>query len=157
ERYGVTIVGSEIVGLVPQAALNACSEFYMQIENFSNDVILERRLQAELSKIEPDFEYEGGADAQKPPPPQVLSKSDVKTNVASNVEENIEERIGTDGGLDACGAAAIAGSLASALGKLVCNLMISQKKSSEEEARGVLGQLDQLSEDLRDASVEESK
>src|SRR5215470_9509943 len=68
ERYGVTIVGSEIVGLVPQAALNACSEFYMQIENFSNDVILERRLQAELSKIEPDFEYEGGADAQKPPP-----------------------------------------------------------------------------------------
>jgi len=165
ERYGVTIVGSEIVGLVPQAALNACSEFYMQIENFSNDVILERRLQAELSKIEPDFEYEGGADAHKPPPPQVLSTTnvetnvaaDVKTNVATNAEENVEERIGIDGGLDACGAAAIAGSLASALGKLVCNLMISQKKSSEEEARGVLGQLDQLSEDLRDASVEESK
>src|SRR5262249_503875 len=35
-RYGATITGSEIVGLVPQAALNACSEFYLQIENFSN-------------------------------------------------------------------------------------------------------------------------
>jgi len=35
--------------------------------------------------------------------------------------------------------------------------MIDQKKSSEEEARGVLGQLDQLSADLREASVEESK
>jgi glutamate formiminotransferase len=160
-RYGVTIVGSEIVGLVPQAALNACSEFYLQIENFSNDVILERRLQSELSKIEPDFEYEGDIGAQKPSPPHVLSATKVETNVAAdvgtNVEENVEERVGKDGGLDACGAAAIAGSLASALGKLVCNVMISQKKSPEGEARGVLGQLDQLSEDLRDASVEESK
>ncbi|HEX5086117.1 MAG TPA: cyclodeaminase/cyclohydrolase family protein [Blastocatellia bacterium] len=59
--------------------------------------------------------------------------------------------------LDGCGAAAIAGSLAAALGKLVCNLMIDQKKSSEGEARGVLDQLDQLSADLRDASAEESK
>src|SRR5687767_6500791 len=33
-RYGTAIAGSEIVGLVPQAALNACSEFYLQIENF---------------------------------------------------------------------------------------------------------------------------
>jgi glutamate formiminotransferase len=160
-RYGVTIVGSEVVGLVPQAALNACSEFYLQIENFSNDVILERRLQSELSKIEPDFEYEGDIGAQKPSPPHVLSATKVETNVAAdvgtNVEENVEERVGNDGGLDACGAAAIAGSLASALGKLVCNVMISQKKSPEGEARGVLGQLDQLSEDLRDASVEESK
>jgi formiminotetrahydrofolate cyclodeaminase len=53
------------------------------------------------------------------------------------------------------GAAANAGALAAALGKLVCNLMINQKKSSEEEARSLLGQLDQLSADLRDASAEE--
>src|SRR5262247_4759057 len=44
---------------------------------------------------------------------------------------------------------------AAPLGKLVCNLMINQKKSSEEEARSLLGQLDQLSSDLRDASAEE--
>ncbi|MBO0859321.1 MAG: glutamate formimidoyltransferase [Chloracidobacterium sp.] len=164
-RYGVTIVGSEIVGLVPQAALNACSEFYLQIENFSNDVILERRLQSELSKVEPDFEYEGDIETQIPARPPVLSATNVETNgatdaganVTTNVEENVEVKVGNDTGLDACGAAAIAGSLASALGKLVCTLMITQKKSPEEEAQGVLGQLDQLSDDLRDVSVEESK
>jgi len=160
-RYGATVAGSEIVGLVPQAALNACSEFYLQIENFSNDLILERRLQAELSKIEPKFEYEGDVGALKPSPPAVLSAGNVGTNVGTNdgvnVGTNIEDNVGNDGGLDASAAAAIAGSLAAALGKLVCNLMIDQKKSPEEEARGVLGQLDQLSDDLRDASVEEAK
>jgi glutamate formiminotransferase / 5-formyltetrahydrofolate cyclo-ligase len=33
-RYGVTILESEIVGLVPSAALNAAAEFYLQIEGF---------------------------------------------------------------------------------------------------------------------------
>ena len=40
ERYGVRIVGSEIIGLVPQAALNACADFYLQIENFSEALVL---------------------------------------------------------------------------------------------------------------------
>jgi glutamate formiminotransferase / formiminotetrahydrofolate cyclodeaminase len=44
ERYGVAIVSSEIVGLVPQKALNACCDFYLQLENFSANQILENRL-----------------------------------------------------------------------------------------------------------------
>jgi len=44
ERYGVSIVSSEIVGLVPQKALNACSDFYLRLENFSTNQILENRL-----------------------------------------------------------------------------------------------------------------
>jgi glutamate formiminotransferase/formiminotetrahydrofolate cyclodeaminase len=44
ERYGVSIVSSEIVGLVPQKALNACSDFYLRLENFSLNQILENRL-----------------------------------------------------------------------------------------------------------------
>ena len=32
ERYGVSILESEIVGLVPAAALNAAAEYYLQIE-----------------------------------------------------------------------------------------------------------------------------
>src|SRR5262249_2240776 len=51
-RYGVAIAGSEIVGLVPQAALNASSAYYLQIDNFSEDLILEKRLQAQLSEAE---------------------------------------------------------------------------------------------------------
>ena len=35
ERYGVTILESEIVGLVPSAALMAAAEYYLQIEGFS--------------------------------------------------------------------------------------------------------------------------
>lgn len=44
ERYGVAVVGSEIVGLVPQQALNAAADFYLQLEKFSQDQILEHRL-----------------------------------------------------------------------------------------------------------------
>jgi glutamate formiminotransferase / 5-formyltetrahydrofolate cyclo-ligase len=44
ERYGVAILESEIVGLVPSAALNAAAEFYLQIEGFKADQILEHKL-----------------------------------------------------------------------------------------------------------------
>ena len=33
-RYGVTVTGSEIVGLSPAKALIDCSEYYLKIENF---------------------------------------------------------------------------------------------------------------------------
>ena len=46
ERYGVPVLGSEIVGLVPQGALNAVADFYLRLENFSEDQILEHRLEA---------------------------------------------------------------------------------------------------------------
>ncbi|HYP26405.1 MAG TPA: glutamate formimidoyltransferase [Blastocatellia bacterium] len=45
ERYGVPVVGSEIVGLVPQAALNAAADFYLRLEGFTPEQILEQRLQ----------------------------------------------------------------------------------------------------------------
>ena len=43
-RYGVSILESEIVGLVPSAALTAAAEFYLQIERFGPDQILENKL-----------------------------------------------------------------------------------------------------------------
>jgi glutamate formiminotransferase len=43
-RYGVSILESEIVGLVPSAALNAAAEFYLQIEGFKADQVLENKL-----------------------------------------------------------------------------------------------------------------
>jgi glutamate formiminotransferase len=50
ERYGVPVLGSEIVGLVPQSALNAVADFYLQLENFGESQILEHRLQASLAE-----------------------------------------------------------------------------------------------------------
>jgi glutamate formiminotransferase len=43
-RYGVSILESEIVGLIPSAALNAAAEFYLQIEGFKPEQVLENKL-----------------------------------------------------------------------------------------------------------------
>ena len=44
ERYGVPVVGSEIVGLAPMDSLVDSAEFYLRLENFSRDQVLESRL-----------------------------------------------------------------------------------------------------------------
>jgi len=43
-RYGVTPLSSEIVGLVPKAALEQAAEWFLQVENFDSSLILENRL-----------------------------------------------------------------------------------------------------------------
>src|SRR6267143_933072 len=43
DRYGVPVVGSEIVGLTPMDSLVASAEFYLRLENFSKDQVLERK------------------------------------------------------------------------------------------------------------------
>jgi glutamate formiminotransferase len=44
ERYGVSILETEIVGLIPSAALNAAAEYYLQIAGFNANQILENKL-----------------------------------------------------------------------------------------------------------------
>ena len=44
KRYGVNILGSEVVGLIPQQALVDCAEYYLQLEDFRGDQVLESRL-----------------------------------------------------------------------------------------------------------------
>jgi glutamate formiminotransferase len=43
-RYGVSVLESEIVGLVPAAALTASAAWYLQLDAFDADQILETRL-----------------------------------------------------------------------------------------------------------------
>jgi glutamate formiminotransferase len=43
-RYGVTILESEIVGLVPSAALMSAAEFHLQIAGFKAEQVLENKL-----------------------------------------------------------------------------------------------------------------
>ena len=43
-RYGVNVVGSEVIGTVPMKSLLDVAEYYLQIENFSINQILEKRL-----------------------------------------------------------------------------------------------------------------
>lgn len=46
-RYGVNVVGSEIIGLVPLAALVDTVEYYLRVEDFSIDQVVEARLLGE--------------------------------------------------------------------------------------------------------------
>jgi glutamate formiminotransferase / 5-formyltetrahydrofolate cyclo-ligase len=44
ERYGVSIVGSEIIGNVPLDALIQTAEWYLRIENFDSQQVLEKQI-----------------------------------------------------------------------------------------------------------------
>jgi glutamate formiminotransferase len=43
-RWGVNVIGSEVVGMVPMAALIDAAVYYLGVENFSADQVLESRL-----------------------------------------------------------------------------------------------------------------
>ena len=44
ERYGVQVLESEIVGLVPSAALTQTAEYFLRLDGFSSGQILEKKL-----------------------------------------------------------------------------------------------------------------
>jgi len=44
ERYGVPVVGSEIVGLIPKKALEMSAEYFLRVENFKPELVLENRM-----------------------------------------------------------------------------------------------------------------
>ncbi len=75
ERYGVQVIGSEIVGLIPQKALDMAADFYLRVEDFSPDVILENRLAKVLAEktgegsMAGDCESFAGKVASKDPVP----------------------------------------------------------------------------------------
>jgi glutamate formiminotransferase len=45
KRLGVEIASTEIVGLVPENALDRNAEYFQKLENFSEDKVFEHRLQ----------------------------------------------------------------------------------------------------------------
>lgn len=151
ERYGVMVAGSEIIGLIPQSALNACADFFLRIEDFSEDLILEHRLQKELERA-------GWAwvdQTEKPVEPEVFDEdesSEPGSRTLDGFANEIAESAATpDGG----SVAAYAGALAAALGAMVCNLTISHRQEVKADVESVFDQLDQLGADLR-LAVEEA-
>jgi hypothetical protein len=69
ERYGVPIVGSEVVGLVCQDALIDVAEHALRLENFSREQILENRLARHLGAVEqavPEFLDEVASSSPTP-------------------------------------------------------------------------------------------
>ncbi|UCF92085.1 MAG: glutamate formimidoyltransferase [Desulfobacterales bacterium] len=43
-RFGVPVVGTQIVGTLPQEALIVCAEYFLKLENFNRDQIIENHL-----------------------------------------------------------------------------------------------------------------
>ncbi len=105
DRYGVPIVGSEVVGLVCQDALVDVAEHALRLENFSRDQILENRLGIRRGAAEqavPEFLDEVASSAPTP-----------------------------GGG----SVSALAGALAGALGSMVTRLTVGKKRYAEHEER----------------------
>jgi glutamate formiminotransferase / formiminotetrahydrofolate cyclodeaminase len=50
ERYGVPVASSEIVGFVPQKALDDCAAYWLRLENFSEEQVLGNRLNEAMPK-----------------------------------------------------------------------------------------------------------
>src|ERR1700689_2825510 len=115
ERYGVSIVGSEIVGLIPKRAIELTADFYLQLENFSPAQVFENRIEASLSDVAP---AEG--------PGKLAS-------LALPFLAAVAEPTATPGGGSV---AALAGALGASLGQMVASL--SRKKKSQAAHVGPL-------------------
>jgi glutamate formiminotransferase len=50
EAEGVEVIASELVGLVPQAALDRAAAHFLRLENYSPDLVLENRIAAALER-----------------------------------------------------------------------------------------------------------
>jgi glutamate formiminotransferase / formiminotetrahydrofolate cyclodeaminase len=119
ERYGVPVVGSEIVGLAPMDALIDSAEFYLKLENFSREQILEKRLFA----------------------PNTSSLTDMSLSTFS---EEVASKKATPGGGSV---AAYAGALAAALVSMVARITLSKKDTSQDINR--LQEVVRKGDDLR--------
>jgi glutamate formiminotransferase/formiminotetrahydrofolate cyclodeaminase len=108
QRYGVSIVGSEIVGLIPKRAIELTADFYLQLESFSPAQVFENRIEASLS---------GSAAPQGP---------GKLASLAQPFLDAVAEPTPTPGGGSV---AALAGALGASLGQMVANL--SRKKKSQ--------------------------
>ncbi len=115
ERYGVSIAGSEIVGLIPQKALDQTAEYYLRVENFRRDMILENRLGAVIEASgQPKAPAAKMADALKPFVDQVAAGTPVP-----------------GGG----SVAAVAGALGASLGQMAIRITKDKKNYAQHADR----------------------
>ncbi len=151
ERYGVQVAGSEIVGLIPQAALHAAADFYLRLDNFSDDLVLEQKMHSEFERagwiwVEPVDEEPDEIEDDEPDVPESITLDSFALEVS--------EGMTTPG---SGSVAAYAGSLAAALGSMVCNMTIAHKQEIRTDVEGIIDQIEQLGADLRMAVEEDAE
>jgi formiminotetrahydrofolate cyclodeaminase len=94
-RYGVAVAGTEIVGLVPQKALELAAEFYLQADNYRPDVVLETRL-AEALRTEAQIGGFLDAVAGKTPTPAGGSVAIAAASMGAALAEKVARVTGCD-------------------------------------------------------------
>ena len=128
-RYGVMPLSSEIVGLIPKAALEQAAEWFLQVENFDSSLILENRLAGVMSGKMAVGGLRAGAE------PFI---------------EQLAAPTATPGGGSASAAAA---AMAAALGCMVAGMSRGKKAYAQYEPQlsQALARLAQLREELKTA------
>jgi len=136
EHHGVSITKSELVGLIPQQALVDAATWYLQLDSFSPDQILEQRL----------------FTASQNSPSKKLMEDDVSKDFISQLAEGTP----TPGGGSA---AAHTAAEAAALVQMVTRLTIGKKKYADVEAKmwDILSQSTQLTAEFRQAVADDSQ
>lgn len=129
ERFGVEVTSTEIVGLVPNEALIKTADFYLRLENFSKDQILEEKL-------------------QKAAETQQRSGEEFFNDVASSSPA-------PGGG----SVAAAAGALGAALTSMVSRLTVTKKKYKDvhDEINAILARTEPLRKELMDLIVKDKE
>ena len=129
ERYGVPVIASEIVGLTPLDALLDVSEFYLRLENFKREQVLENKLMT----------FVGGE----------------KEGLEKFIDDVASSSPAPGGG----SVAAAAGALASALSSMVCRLTIGKKKFKEveEELKEVLEKAEKTRRQMQEFIVKDAE
>ena len=128
-HYGVGIVSSEIVGLIPKKALESAAEWFLQVENFNSSMILETRLASVM----------GGK----------MTVGGIRAGVEPFIEQLAAPTAIPGGGSAAAASAAMAAGLAT----MVASLSRGKKayQQHESELTDAITRLGVLREDLQSA------
>ena len=132
-RYGVQPVSSEIVGLIPKAALEQAAEWFLQVEGFDSSLILENRLAAVI----------GGKMAPGGPGAGLLA------GIAPFIEQLAAPTATPGGG----SAAAASGAMAAGLASMVAAMSRGKKAYAQHEPQlsEAIAKLAALREELKAA------
>jgi len=128
-RYGAVPTSSEIVGLIPKAALEEAAEWFLQVENFDSSLILENRLAA------------------------VMTGKTAVGGLRAGVEPFIEQLAAPTATPGGGSAAAASGAMAAGLASMVAGMSRGKKAYLQYESQlsEALARLAQLREELKAA------
>lgn len=145
-RYGVTIHHTELVGLIPQEALIDAAQWYMQMDQFSEQQILEKRLSS--TGIQGDETNAGGQPTSAEP---LVNASEPRPDFLDALAAGTAAPGGGS-------AAAHTGAAAAALVAMVARLTIGKKKyvQVESQMQAVLVEAESLRADLTAAVKRDS-